>query len=168
MLLVDYGLSTGNHAIDSLVVIALALAAVRGGVAAVSSMVKHIRKADREWSLMTGAPKEVAQLAAALATLEERTRELKPNGGSSMRDQITKISVDLARLGERTETISRSADASARELARGLLDVQRAVNALRAEYDVHNEIARGDKTDLWDAIKELGGDRREHDRPPTG
>lgn len=76
-------------------------------------------------------------------------RELKPNGGSSMKD----VSADLAKVPDQIQSLGRSIDGVRADVAATRHATGVVLDTLNAQH--HDEISK-----LWRAVAQLGVDRR--------
>lgn len=109
----------------------------------------------------------------------QRLAQLEHNGGSSLRDAVMRIEQTTASTADETRKAATLADEAvhlAGDAARAAAnadqrqqDVQRAVNALRAEVNALTNVAFQDVRDIHTLLAEAGLDRRsggDTDAPP--
>lgn len=101
-------------------------------------------------------------------SLRDRMRAVEKALNNGLRSEVRQALTEAAQARKLAGDAARAASVAEQKASEGRHDLQRALNAVRAEIDVLTNVVLTDQAGIWSVLEEAGYERRGSDRPPTG
>ena len=101
-------------------------------------------------------------------SLRDRVRSMEKALNNGLRSEVRQALTEAAQARKLAGDAARAASVAEQKASEGRHDLQRAINAVRAEIDVLTNVVLTDQAGIWSVLEEAGYERRGSDRPPTG
>lgn len=102
-------------------------------------------------------------------SLRDRMRAVEKALNNGLRSEVRQALTEAAEARKLAGEAARAASVAEQKASEGRHELQRAINAVRAELDVYTNAVVTDRAEIASLLAEAGFDRRAHnDRPPTG
>ena len=101
-------------------------------------------------------------------SLRDRMRAVEKALNNGLRSEVRQALTEAAQARKLAGDAARAASVAEQKASEGRHDLQRAINAVRAEIDVLTNVVLTDQAGIWSVLEEAGYERRGSDRPPTG
>jgi len=101
-------------------------------------------------------------------SLRDRMRAVEKALNNGLRSEVRQALTEAAQARKLAGDAARAASVAEQKASEGRTDLQRALNAVRAEIDVLTNVVLTDQAGIWSVLEEAGYERRGSDRPPTG
>lgn len=102
-------------------------------------------------------------------SLRDRVRSMEKALNNGLRSEVRQALTEAAEARKLAGEAARAASVAEQKASEGRHELQRAINAVRAELDVYTNAVVTDRAEIASLLAEAGFDRRAHnDRPPTG
>lgn len=100
--------------------------------------------------------------------IKQEIFELKSILTNGLRSEVRQALTEAAQARKLAGDAARAASVAEQKASEGRHDLQRAINAVRAEIDVLTNVVLTDQAGIWSVLEEAGYERRGSDRPSTG
>jgi hypothetical protein len=102
-------------------------------------------------------------------SLRDRMRAVEKALNNGLRSEVRQALTEAAQARRLAGDAAKAASLAEQRASEGRTELQRAINAMRAEMNALTNVALTDHADIWSALSEAGLDRRSggHDRPAT-